>query len=446
MIIQTKYGKIEGIQKDGYDLYLGIPYAKPPVGDFRWKPPVEMEAWDEIYQAKAFPTKSMQPVNGSGGFYDKEFRDDETYITKSSEDCLYLNIWTPVQTCEALQSGEKLPVAIYIHGGAFLGGNGHEKEFDGQVYCENGVILVTLNYRLGIFGFLAHPWLSAESEHHVSGNYGILDQLAALKWVYENIEAFGGDPSKITVMGQSAGSMSTQTLISSKLSDGMIAGAIMQSGSGYKAGLNRDDFTLEVLEGFGLEFSKLAGVSSLDEMRKLTTEQVMALFDPFMGSVMPKSHGLFLVPAIDGYVLEAGYDQLINEGKIKNIPYMIGSTGDDILVTEELKEKGEYCSLYYGSIDFSLINEKTMGMPSYVYFFDRKLPGDDAGAFHSSELWYMFGTLKRAWRPFEEHDYDLSKEMVTCWTNFIKTGNPNGKNMSTWQPCTQENQFVKLFK
>ena len=208
--ITTRYGSIEGLERKGYALFLGVPYAKPPVGALRWHRPLPPEPWEGVREAKAFPNRSMQEIH-EDPFYDKEFYDEAAYQTPVSEDSLYLNIWTPAKS-----AGEKLPVAFWIHGGAFMGGFGHEKEFDGAAYCRRGVILVTVNYRLGSWGFLAHPLLSAEAAAEggpaVSGNYGILDQIAALRWVRENIGAFGGDPENITVFGQSAGGMSVQTL------------------------------------------------------------------------------------------------------------------------------------------------------------------------------------------------------------------------------------------
>ena len=255
-------------------------------------------------------------------------------------------------------------------------GFSHESEFDGAAYCERGVILVTINYRLGAFGFLAHPWLSEESGVGRSGNYAILDQIAALKWVKENIAAFGGDPENITVFGQSAGCMSVQTLVSSPLTENWISKAIFQSAGGYDTGLNRD---------------------------------------------MP-----------------------LSEAEIKDIPYMLGSTADDIGVFPEMKEKGEHGGIYKGCINWSLALEKLGRKPAYVYYFTRALLGDDAGAFHSSELWYMFGTLGRSWRPKTEGDYALSKEMMDDWTNFMKTGNPNAEGKDDWKPCTKDDPYVQV--
>ena len=439
-MIQTRYGQIEGMERNGYQVFLGVPYAQPPVGELRWKAPQALRPWQGILRADHFSARSMQPTDREKGFYDKEFRDEPQYTTTPDEDSLYLNIWVPSDA-----AGKKLPVAFWIHGGAFMTGSGFEKEFDGEAYCRKGIILVTINYRLNIWGFLAHPWLSAENEHHVSGNYGILDQIAALNWVYENIEAFGGDPENITVFGQSAGAMSTQTLISSPLTGSRIRRAIMQSGGGYRIGLNRDDLTLATLEEFGTEFTRLAGVQNLKEMRELPAERIMALTGEFMQAVFPKSHGLFLVPAIDGYVLPDNYSAAIEQGRIKDIPYLLGSNKNDIMTTPEQIASGEKGPLQKGCEAFALRQDQLGRAPVYVYDFRRDLPGDDAGAFHSAELWYSFGTLGRAWRPFTEEDFALSETMLDYWTNFMRTGDPNGGSLKDWRPFTEKDPFTRVF-
>ena len=232
--VVTAYGSYLGVQEDGYRKYLGVAYAKAPVGELRFAPPQRPDAFEGVKKADHFGNRCMQ--GGSDPFYGKEFYSDPAFMPPVSEDCLYLNIWTP----DGAEENENLPVAFYIHGGAFMGGAGSETEFDGASYAKRGVILVTINYRCGIFGFLAHPFLAAESENGLCGNYGILGQIAALTWVRENSRAFGGDPENITIFGQSAGAMSVQTLCSSPLTEGMFARAIMQSGGSYGVGLHSD--------------------------------------------------------------------------------------------------------------------------------------------------------------------------------------------------------------
>ena len=422
-MVETKYGRIEGIDHGWYTEYRGIPFAKPPVGALRFKAPEEPECFENVYRAVNFGPRSMQ-AEGSSPPWDKDFYDDPNYIPHRSEDCLYLNIFAP-------KNAGHCPVAFWIHGGAFLGGNASEKEFDGVEYVRRGVIFVSIQYRLGIFGFLAHPWLTAEAG--TSGNYGSLDQIAALRWVYENISAFGGDPRNITVFGQSAGAMSVQTLISSPLTENMIARAILQSGGSHSEGLHRD-IRIQEQEKYGEMLTEILGVKNPEELRALPGDVIFDAFGPFMAKVMPEAKGLFLAPTIDGILLTKGYYELMNSGEIKDIPYLLGSTKNDIL-TEPGKDAPQDSPLYRGSIAFS---EKLIELgrnPAYVYYFTRDLPGDSQGAWHSAELWYMMGTLGRCWRPWESSDYALSANMLDYWTNFMKTGDPNGPGLPEWKKC-----------
>ncbi len=438
-MVATRYGKIEGVDQGNYITYFGVPYARPPIGDLRWRAPKELEPWEGVYRADDFRNKCMQEEFLSPP-YDKDFYSQPEYNRPMSEDCLYLHMWVPKKEEGAL-GDQKFPVAFWIHGGAYMGGYSSEMEFDGKAYCERGVILVSVEYRCNLFGFLAHPWLTAENELHISGNYGILDQIAALKWVYENIEAFGGDREQITVFGQSAGAMSVQTLVSSRLTEHMIAGAVMQSGGSYGGGLHRD-MKLAELESYGEIFADIIHADSLVELRSKTAEEIMAAAGEFMEKVLPQAGGLFLVPVIDGYVLDCGYYEAVDQGKIRDIPYILGSTKNDILVTPKMMQKGEFSDLYKGCTAFSYKLEELGQKPAYVYYFTRDLPGDDLGAWHSSELWYMFGTMDRCWRPWEESDHALSAQMLDYWTHFMKTGNPNGSERPVWKPCKKEEPFI----
>lgn len=436
MVVETKYGKIEGVDRGDYIEYRGVPYAKPPIGELRWRAPQEPKAWDGVYQAVDYRNRCVQEDHSMPP-YDREFYSDPDFYRPMSEDCLYLQIWVPKQKAE----DAKFPVAFWIHGGAFLGGLSSELEFDGKAYCERGVILVSVEYRCNIFGFFAHPWLTAENDRNVSGNYGILDQIAALKWVYENIEAFGGDRTNITAFGQSAGAMSVQTLVSTELTGNMIAKAILQSGGSYGGGLHKD-ISLEKQEQYGEMFAELLKAESLEELRAKTTEEIQSALGALLEKVIPIENGLFLLPARDGHVLSDGYYKLMDAGKIKEIPYMLGTTKNDILVTPEMAEQGKFSELYEGCIAFSRKLEELGRKPAYVYYFTRDLPGDSLGAWHSSELWYMFGTLDRCWRPWEERDRDLSTRMLDYWTEFMKSGNPNGSGEEVWKPCTKEDPEV----
>ena len=435
--ITTAKGSISGIQKEGYAVFPGIPYAQAPVGENRWRAPLPVAPWEGVYRAERFPNRSMQEASRTNGFYDKEFYDEAAYQTPVSEDCLYLNIWTPAESAE-----EKLPVAFWIHGGAFLGGFGHEKEFDGAAFCRKGVILVTINYRLGPLGFLAHPLLSAERRAGggpaISGNYGILDQIAALDWVRENIAAFGGDPENITVFGQSAGCMSVQTLISSPLTQGKIARAILQSGVGLSY-----DHTLLSAEREGEKIAFNAGVKTLEELRALPYETLMGAAVPLMVAGMEKME-LPFTPLIDGYVLTGGYNELLHGGKIHDIPYIVGSTLNDIGTEPERLAQGDRGKVYAGTADFARARLDAGNGNVWRYDFRRQLPGDDAGAFHSSELWYVFGTYGRCWRPLMDADAALSATMVSYWTNFMKTGDPNGEDLPLWRPFREEDDTIRF--
>ena len=415
-------------------IYKGIPYAAPPVGDLRWKQPQPVKPWKGIRQCDTFGAASLQGDQTPGSFYWKEFY--QGGAPKRSEDCLYLNVWTPA----AGKPEAKLPVIFWIHGGAYMGGYGHEIEFSGDAYAKKGVILVTINYRLGMCGFLAHPLLTAENDGKGSGNYGLFDQLAALKWVKRNISAFGGNPDNITVMGQSAGAGSVQALISSPLTKELIQRAIIQSGGGLGGIISAK--SLKEAEQQGSDMWEAVGVSTLKEMRAYPAEKFQEVLMKYMQQ--QKSFGLPYSPCVDGELLTAPLDETARNGQELDIPYLIGYTSED-LMPEVMKK---------AATDWSLLLEQQGRKPAYVYCFSRDLPGEDMpsaqgafgdmkGAFHSSELWYTFGTLDKCWRPMEKADYELSERMVSYWTNFAKTGNPNGEGLPQWEPCTKANPHIQ---
>ena len=440
-IVYTNYGALVGTEHDGFSTFLGVPYAQPPVGDLRWKAPQPLQSWEgereaTVFAHRAWQTVQQEPKDGQGINYAKEFYADPDYLPPMDEDCLYLNIWTPAASAE-----EKLPIALWIHGGAFLNGYGSEIEFDGEAFAKRGVILVTINYRLGVFGFLSHPELRAEDPDGHCGNYGILDQIAALRWVYENISAFGGDPERITIFGQSAGAMSVQTLLSSPLTKGMIAGAILQSGGGYRGGFSSNR-TMEQAEALGNEYLRICGANSIAEMRRLPPQKLMDKLPELMGVSFGMGLGLPCSPVLDGYLLTEEYDTVIEKGHHPDIPYMLGSCRDDMMVTPGTD--GHDSPIYLGCVNWSL-QTQSLGRPAaYVYQFARRLPGDDAGAFHSAELWYVFHTLSRCWRPMSEADEELSMRMCDYWCNFVKTGDPNGIGLPQWKPCASDLPYVHI--
>ena len=422
-VLTIEGGKITGVETEtpGVFAYKGIPYAAPPVGELRWKEPQPVVPWDGIKVTDDFGPAAIQNDQVPGSFYQKEF-----FFTGDpvrSEDCLYLNIWTPSPG----QPNKKLPVAMWIHGGAYMQGFGHEPEFDGEEWAKRNVILVTINYRLGMLGFLAHPLLTEESPNNTSGNYGILDQVAALKWIKNNIAQFGGDPDNVTIFGQSAGAGSVMNLVSSPLTTGMIQKAIIQSGGGLR-GIGSPN-TLKDAEQTGKEIVDLAGFSTLEEMRSCPADSLLKLLSKYMEI---KKRWFMLSPNVDGYLNTESFSDFAKAGKLPDIQFMIGQTENDI------------GNIAPSIADFCLLLEEQGRKPAYSYKFIRPLPGDSAGAFHSSELWYIFGTLDRCWRPLTEEDHVLSQKMVDYWTNFTTYGNPNGKTYSEWKPYTKDSKYVEI--
>lgn len=418
--VTVEGGQLQGVLTDNPDVmvFKGVPYAAAPVGNLRWKAPQPVVAWQGVKVADKFGAPSVQRGRTAGSFYYKEFQPEP--LPPTSEDCLFLNVWTPAKAVGHPEA--KLPVAMWIHGGAFMGGCGDDVAFDGEAWAERGVILVTINYRLGMLGFFSHPELTAENGYGGSGNQGIYDQLAAIKWIRNNIKAFGGDPDQITVMGQSAGAASVKTLVSSPLTKGLISKAIIQSGGGLGGFLSggSSQTPLSTYDERGKQAMDAAGFDNLEKMRKATVEELSAV-RVGMGGTHP-----------DGNLVTMSFDEAAHTGKLLDIPYLIGSNGNDM---------GD---MRASINDFCALRSQQSSQPAYQYYFDRKLPGDEEGAFHSAELWYMFHTLGRSWRPMTQHDYDLSDKMMDYWTNFAKYGNPNGKGIDgPWKASTAENPYTE---
>ena len=431
-VLTIEGGQVQGVQTEtpGVTVYRGIPFAAPPVGDLRWKEPQPVVPWEGVKTADDWGHPAWQTSHTQGGYTPEFFFDGDPEF---SEDCLYLNVWTPA----AGKPGAKLPVTLWIHGGGYTAGWGFEPEMDGEEWAKHGGILVTFNYRLGVLGFMTHPALSAESPHGVSGNYGMLDQIAALKWVKANIAQFGGDPERITLMGQSAGAMSVQTLITSPLSRDLVAGAIIQSGGGISDAPTLGGMPLKESEEAGKALMDWGGYDTLEKMRAASPEELMSLGSRYMTETRQWVRA-GSSPVVDGYAYPETFQQAALAGRIANVPYMMGSTLDDMGV------------LAQGVDRFCLEREKA-GIPAFAYQFARRLPTDGRenvlqGAFHSSELWYMFKSLRFCWRPFIQGDYDLAEQMITCWTNFAACGNPNGPKGGDWKPFTQANQEYMVFR
>jgi para-nitrobenzyl esterase len=432
------------VQKPGYVLFRGVPYAKPPLGPLRWKKPEKPAPWEGVREAKVFANRPVEEGGLPGTFYHKEFFSDEDFIPPASEDCLYLNIWAPADF-DGVSGDKKYAAALWIHGGAFVNGFATEVEFDGAAFAAQGVILVTAGHRLGALGYLAHPWLSAEGGGG-SGNYGLYDLAAALDWVRENIAFFGGDPDRITLFGQSAGAFSVQALVSSKITRGKIHRAIIQSGGGYRVGQGHFNPLAEAEEQ-GKVFAEQCKAASLEALRAVPSGELLAAQKACVNAPAKpgRGNGLPFAPAADGFLLEDDADPLLERGFHHAIPYMIGSTADDVDMRTDRNGQKNGLSLYDAALGFSLLNEKLKNRPSYVYCFTHRPLGDNAGAFHSAELWYIFGTLDRSWRPKDAKDYELSMLMIRYWCNFIKNGDPNGEKLPRWDTCVSAHPFVKVF-
>ena len=411
-IVKTPCGEVQGTagRVPGTVAYKGIRYATAG----RWEYPKQVTAWEGIYDATAYGNCSYQPrafyneeLNEKKYFYYNEFRKGETYTY--SEDCLFLNVFTP----ENAKEGDKLPVLFYIHGGGFTGGCGHEKHFDGPVWPLKGVIGVTINYRLGPMGFVCLPELAEEAGY--TGNYGLVDQMTAMKWVKDNIAAFGGDPDNMTIMGQSAGAMSVQQQCLSPMTDGLFNKAVMSSGGGVSKMMTPPK--PEKNYAFWYACMKNAGCENLEQFRALDPEKLFEAWQQTKKEV--KGGGQSCSPVMDGRFVVGSGVELLEQGKHKQIPYMAGSTSEDVMPPLIFSMSRAWCAA----------QEK----PSYTWFFDRKLPGDDCGAWHSSDLWYWFGTLENCWRPMEQKDQELSEQMVEYLCNFVKTGDPNkAAVLPTW--------------
>lgn len=444
---KIKTGIVQGVPctNEEITVFRGIPYGDTTAGKNRFRPPQPPKPWEGVRLCDTFSEIAMQKSGPVGlpftDFFRKEFYSE---TQTCGEDCLKLNVWTPAADCS-----EKLPVMFWIHGGGLGSGYGHEPEFDGEALCSEGVVLVTINYRLNYFGFFAHPDLSAESENGVSGNYGILDQIAALKWVHDNITAFGGNPENVTIFGQSAGGGSVVSHLSTSVTDGLFHKAIIQSGSFGVMSYAMTN-TLEDAQQWGVKALELIG-KSIQELREMPLEELYDAFETVSRQIGP-------VPkqTIDHVLYNEAPGMALLKGKLKNVPIITGAVKGDTSLRltsniEWLKDLPGEDILVLGDGAIACRQAEVGKIPTYVYFFDPYIPGGDefhfikeGEAYHSAELWYVFGTLNRCWRPFDERHYRLSRTMIKYWTNFAKTGNPNGEGLPLWFPVTGDSQ-MKLY-
>jgi para-nitrobenzyl esterase len=488
--VTTKYGVLQGFS--GGDpritVFKGVPFAAPPVGENRFRAPQPPACWQGVREAREFAPASLQMRPGLDWteFYTKELN-PVGYEYKVSEDCLYLNIWSP-----AKNENERLPVFFYIHGGGYVGGYSYEMEFDGERVARKGCIMVTAGYRLSALGFFAHEELTREDPTASQGNYGFLDQMAAIDWVRDNIAAFGGDPERITIAGQSAGAGSVSAQIVSPLTEGKFQGAIMMSGGGLngKNGFFKPWRSLKQAQQDGADLLKALNVKTVAEARRLPGE-VIAMTGLH---IHPQGRsGPFLWgPTLDGvYLKEDSFDAMM-AGRYHRIRYMFGYCHDEgkmfnlhmsslpmtvedfqkdaiekygadaqrLLEIAGVKNEEDIRRLYV-SDDYSMFALahgcfakllSRQGNPGYLYLFDHDIPGGDgAGSYHGSDLWFVFDSLGRCWRPFTGKHYDLARQASTYFVNFVKTGDPNGPDsdgtpLPQWDAYLEERPVRMCFK
>jgi len=467
--VEVTGGTIEGVEEDGMFKYKGIPFAAPPVGDLRWKAPTPLEPWTGVKKADAFGPACMQAARSMGN------------TAPVSEDCLYLNVWTP-----AKKTDEKLPVIFWIYGGGFSGGSTSTSMYDGTGFAKKGVVLVSGAYRVGPFGFLAHPELSRESGKG-SGTYGLLDMIAGLEWVQDNIGRFGGDPSNVTIFGHSAGGMAVNMLAASPVTKGLFHRALCMSGGSFAplqtsnqgvTGLGIP--ALDVAESTGKEFLEKLGVADIKAARALSAEEIQNSLGGGMGG-----GGLRFRPAADGYIIPTDLYSLYQEGRFNDTPILAGNTSDELgsfrgsksitAAQFEQQIRSQYGPLadtllgaYPHSTDAEaaksskeisrdsmfawstwtwarLQSEKGTGK-AFQYYYDYHAPNAD-GAGHGSDVPYAFQTLggPGPQRDPKEEDLRLSDMISSYWVNFAKTGDPNGPGLPEWPAFTPDDQKAMVF-
>lgn len=457
--VRVRQGEVSGVADHGARAWLGLPFAAPPIGDLRWRSPAPVMPWTGVRPADHFGNDCRQGLTPEGlGPWTTE------YMTAGpvSEDCLYLNVWAPAD------SGTKRPVLVWIHGGAFTSGSGAVPIYNGAALAKKGIIVVTLNYRLGVYGFLAHSDLSAEVTPHSSGNYGLLDQIAALQWVRDNIAAFGGDPDQVTVAGQSAGAASVHALLASPLARGLFHQAIAQSGSGMGGGFP----ALAAAERENSALLPAAGVASVADLRGLSADRLDAAV---------AEAGLRFIPLVDGVVVS-------DTANLNDVPVLTGMTANetssngffhsDDLTPDSFRafvtstygpEAGAILTLYPPGEDVATAKTsrdalardrglmamdawaenrlQTSHKPIYAYLWTHVEPGPESTrykAFHSSDIPYVFGTLDASDRPFTAADRALSERAMGYWVNWVSTGNPNGTGATIWPAFTAADPMIAV--
>lgn len=461
--IKVDGGLIAGTTNSAGDVHVfkGVPFAAPPVGNLRWKAPQPVIAWQGVKKCDAFGASPMQGSPVPFGPWSAEYLIPKEPI---SEDCLYLNVWTAATTPK-----EKRPVIVWIYGGGFASGGAGCAIYDGEAMAKKGIVFVSVNYRVGVFGFFAHPELSKEAPYGASGNYGLLDQIEGLRWVQKNIAAFGGDPDNVTIAGQSAGSMSVNCLVASPLCKGLFKHAIAESGASFVTSPMRGTATLKMAENDGAKLG-----ASIADLRAMSAADLM------------KKQTGFRSPIVDGYVLPQTISQIFAAGKQNDVDLLTGWNEDDGVIfgkpqtAEEYKKQAEkqygadaarYLQHYPAGSDeeaatsqgkvsrdmiFGVQNYTWANVQAsngkhkvYLYYFTRKLPATGEyvkyGAFHTGEVAYAYNNLAFVKRcPWEPADHALATIMSGYWANFAKTGNPNGNGLPEWPAYTTASNTTQI--
>ena len=443
--------------------YRGIPYAAPPVGDLRWKPPQPVENWQGLLEAHQFSPVCPQPLP-----------EGATGAEEQSEDCLYLNVWTGAERAD-----ERRPVMFWIHGGTLITGSGSRPTYDGARLARKGAVVVSINYRLGPLGYLAHPQLTAESEHGSSGNYGLLDQIAALEWVQQNITSFGGDPDRVTIFGESAGSWSVCYLVASPLARGLFHRAVGESGGAFSpmAHLKEDPLGVGSAEAIGIRFAEALEAddasSALGIMRGKTAQEIIDTFY--------SDSRIILRANVDGWVFSDQVYEIFARGEQNNVPVIVGSNADEGTVfagrapdnqkdyQEQAREKYQHLAddffahypvgsdeqvrgAFLGETRDELFTwqmrtwartMKTVNSEAYLYFFSRVPPraeSESLGSYHGAEIPYVFNNVEAMSWALEETDLQLNRIMSDYWLNFATSGDPNGEGLPPWAPYRLEEE------
>ena len=445
--------------------FRGIPYAAPPVGDLRWAPPRPAKPWEGILKADHFSDSSLQTPEPTNAPWTSEYRG----TGRATEDCLYLNVWTsalsPNDAAEP-KKAQGLPVLVWIHGGGLVGGSASAPMYSGASLAARGVVFVSINYRVGVLGFLAHPALTNESPHLASGNYGLLDVVSALRWVHQNIASFGGDPGRVTVAGQSSGAGIVIYLTATPLASGLLQRAIIESGPYADSPVT---FNLVEAERTGVAFAKAARAANLAELRALSAEDILKA----QNAVLHSKPAMEFRPTIDGWFLPQSVKEIFASGTQNDVPTMGGMVADEFLHTapylrvtaqqfvadaEQMYggRSSEYLQLYpagtdeearastkasideHRKVSMNLWAERrqiTARTPSYTYYFSRVMPWPEHpefGAFHASDIPYFLDNLHVLPRPWQAVDNALSATVSSYWINFIRTGDPNGPGLPRW--------------